>query len=85
MNFIPFIEQDEITVELKYCERCGGLFLRQRSQEEVYCGLCRARLAKLLWTGSRQGRRRRAPRGEQLQGQVQIECLLGVAELEVRP
>ena len=27
-------------VELKYCERCGGLWLRPKGEEEVYCPEC---------------------------------------------
>jgi hypothetical protein len=26
--------------ELKYCERCGGLWLRPQGGEAVYCGRC---------------------------------------------
>ena len=29
-------------VELKYCEGCGGLWLRPRGAEEVYCPECAA-------------------------------------------
>ena len=29
-----------IQLELKYCERCGGLFLRQLGIGEVYCAAC---------------------------------------------
>jgi hypothetical protein len=27
-------------LELKYCERCGGLWLRPQGGEEVYCARC---------------------------------------------
>jgi hypothetical protein len=27
-------------MELKYCERCGGLFLRQAESLRVYCVTC---------------------------------------------
>jgi len=30
----------EVKIELKYCERCGGLFLRRAGQAEVYCVPC---------------------------------------------
>ena len=30
MNFISEMEGEEIQVELKYCERCGGLWLRRQ-------------------------------------------------------
>jgi hypothetical protein len=29
-----------IQLELKYCERCGGLFLRQLGIGELYCAGC---------------------------------------------
>ncbi len=27
-------------LELKYCERCGGLWLRLQGSEATYCGAC---------------------------------------------
>jgi len=29
-----------VVVELKYCERCGGLWLRRSKKEGVICGTC---------------------------------------------
>jgi hypothetical protein len=29
-----------IFLELKYCERCGGLWLRQKGESSVYCESC---------------------------------------------
>ncbi|MFY9560493.1 MAG: hypothetical protein WAQ52_09695 [Terriglobales bacterium] len=78
MNFTSRIRQDEVAVELKYCERCGGLWLRRQGQEVVYCGGCRAQMAALLCGRRRRFEPRVAP------NQVQIERLLGVAEAEVR-
>jgi len=40
MNFIGRLEGSEMRVELKYCERCGGLFLRPPAENRVYCALC---------------------------------------------
>ncbi len=35
------IEELEIVqLELKYCERCGGLWLRLRGSGQVYCAGC---------------------------------------------
>ena len=31
---------DEIKIELKYCERCGGLWLRRAGDPQVYCAPC---------------------------------------------
>ncbi len=27
-------------LQLKYCERCGGLFLRREGTDSVFCGTC---------------------------------------------
>ncbi len=45
MNFISRLESAQVQVELKYCERCGGLFLRPQAGEVVYCSRCTADLA----------------------------------------
>jgi len=34
------MEADIIELELKYCERCGGLWLRARGTPQVYCNAC---------------------------------------------
>jgi len=36
MNFIGRMDDAETQVELKYCERCGGLWLRQQGASGVY-------------------------------------------------
>jgi Zn-finger nucleic acid-binding protein len=35
-----------VPVELKYCERCGGLWLRPPDDEEVYCPACLPKMAE---------------------------------------
>jgi ribosomal protein L37AE/L43A len=74
MNFISMSRQEDLAVELKYCERCGGLWLRRPGQGVVYCGRCRAQRAALLQTG----------RGRMPQNSLRVECLRGVAEIGVR-
>ncbi len=37
----------EIQLELKYCERCGGLWLRELGCGEVYCITCTAAMNEL--------------------------------------
>jgi len=32
--------ETEVKIELKYCERCGGLFLRPADATDVYCITC---------------------------------------------
>jgi hypothetical protein len=93
MNFIGKAESAEIQVELKYCERCGGLWLRRLGADGVYCGGCRARLADMRHVeeaplpNARQGKG--GARGvkvsrESLQRPGRIEYLQGVAAVEVR-
>lgn len=41
------LEIEIVEVELKYCERCGGLWLRPCGSQRVYCGICAPRMAAL--------------------------------------
>jgi Zn-finger nucleic acid-binding protein len=42
------IEELEIVhLELKYCERCGGLWLRLQGSGDVYCDSCAKQVAGL--------------------------------------
>ena len=34
-------------LELKYCERCGALWLRPRDSEAVYCSPCASEIREL--------------------------------------
>jgi len=45
-----------IRMELKYCERCGGLWLRVQGTGEVYCPPCAEEMSDLP-----EGRTRRLP------------------------
>lgn len=92
MNFLDRLEAQEILVNLKYCERCGGLWLRLQGAAGVYCGSCRACLAALPNPGvappRKPRRRKQRPletdvQAEGFQGSVRIECLEGVAAQEV--
>ncbi len=40
-------ENGEVGVELKYCEHCGGLWVRKRGEERVYCDRCQTKVAEL--------------------------------------
>lgn len=93
MNFTGTMEGQEIQVELKYCERCGGLWLRPQGAEGVYCSPCQLRLdARPTFEAAptRKGRRRRPRPGgfnserAGLQNATRIECLQAVAIMEVR-
>jgi hypothetical protein len=92
MNFIDNVEGPRVELELKYCERCGGLFLRPFAASETSCGLCKARLAVLLShdavdTVARRIRRKmKLARLNRLGGRPsRIEYLQGVATAEVQP
>jgi Zn-finger nucleic acid-binding protein len=36
----------QVKFELKYCERCGGLWLRPAGGEQIYCTGCGREMAK---------------------------------------
>jgi len=36
-----------VPMELKYCERCGGLWFRGKDTEEVYCPGCVPQMADM--------------------------------------
>jgi hypothetical protein len=64
VNFTGRTEGSEVQLELKYCERCGGLGLRPRGGQGLYCTACRIYLATLPNSGeaTRSGKRRRKAR-----------------------
>jgi hypothetical protein len=95
MNFVGTLEGVETSVELKYCERCGGLFLRTPGEGAVYCAACAFRLAaepdfeKTIhsWPRrrSRGARLANGPKEKpRLRGSGQIGYLQGVATAEAR-
>jgi Zn-finger nucleic acid-binding protein len=93
MNFISEMEGEEMRVELKYCERCGGLWLRPQGTEGVYCGGCEERLETMPDPGeapSQRSRRRKARLPEaafesEAHGtEGWLDKLEGVAAMEVR-
>ena len=93
MNFTGKLEGTEKNVELKYCERCGGLFLRTPGAGIVYCGGCAVRMsgdsdsAATIPPGLKRRNRgarlaTRPDRKIKLHGIGQIESLRGVATCE---
>lgn len=40
-------KKGEVRVELKYCEHCGGLWVRERGAGVVYCHSCLPKVADL--------------------------------------
>ncbi len=39
--------KNEVRVELKYCERCGGLWVRECGSGLIYCDSCQTEVAEL--------------------------------------
>jgi hypothetical protein len=46
----------EVGMELKYCEHCGGLWVRERGAGIIYCDKCQAKVADLPAPRRRKGR-----------------------------
>ena len=40
-------KKGEVGVELKYCEHCGSLWVRERGAGTVYCDKCQPKVADL--------------------------------------
>jgi uncharacterized Zn finger protein (UPF0148 family) len=96
MNFIGSMQGQEILIELKYCERCGGLWLRPQGGLGVYCASCQVAISAKPDPGAappaqpRRGRRRARPpqpgalpAGHPLPG-TRIHDLQGTAAPEVQ-
>lgn len=54
------------SLELKYCERCGGLWLRPVSSGQIYCVACSREMAQLPPSSSAP-ERERVPRKQRSQ------------------
>ena len=40
--------RDDVSkIELKYCECCGGLWLRRENSKDVYCAYCAPQMADI--------------------------------------
>lgn len=44
-------QQELVKLELKYCEVCGGLWLRPEGTEVLYCDPCQPLVAELALPG----------------------------------
>jgi Zn-finger nucleic acid-binding protein len=84
MHFMNTLETGEVPMELKYCERCGGLWLRRQGEDVVYCRGCQEHMAAYR-RGERPIPERRRSRKRAQHGQDPIEVPAGVAGIEVRP
>jgi Zn-finger nucleic acid-binding protein len=72
-------EREEISFELKYCERCGGLWLRPRGGEQIYCVTC-ARAMNELPPSSTEVKKQRA--GRKKRSEPEFETY-GIGEIEL--
>jgi Zn-finger nucleic acid-binding protein len=55
------ISTNKLSFELKYCERCGGLWLRPVDGEQIYCVACGRAMAELP-PASTEAKNRKMPR-----------------------
>lgn len=100
MNFMSTLKTGEVPVELKYCERCGGLWLRPQGEDVVYCRGCQEHMAAWPRAGERyaphprerqeqdlhsQNLQNQNLQSQALQIRDPIECLAGAVGIEVRP
>lgn len=46
----------DVRMELKYCERCGGLWVRERGAGVVYCENCQPKMEDLPVSKKKPGR-----------------------------
>jgi Zn-finger nucleic acid-binding protein len=56
------IATNKLSLELKYCERCGGLWLRPAGGGQIYCAACGRATAELP-PASYEVRNARVPQG----------------------
>jgi Zn-finger nucleic acid-binding protein len=40
-------QEEKMSLELKYCERCGGLWLRPAGGGQIYCASCAKQIAEM--------------------------------------
>jgi Zn-finger nucleic acid-binding protein len=59
---VKAISTSKLGLELKYCERCGGLWLRPVGGEQIYCVACGRAMAELP-PASYEIRHAKVPRG----------------------
>jgi hypothetical protein len=60
-----------VRMELKYCERCGGLWMRTWGTDEIYCPLCAVEMSDLPVGGRK--KRPRIPVNDRVEIKSQCE------------
>ena len=73
--------QEVVRMELKYCERCGGLLVRPLESEITYCASCAVKMAELP-RGKTSRRKTSIPPGEveEIQARPPVSGPMVVAE-----
>ena len=61
---------DAIQMELKYCERCGALWLRLTGSDLIFCSLCSVMLAGLARDPRFREHRGAASRGAEIERKI---------------
>ena len=61
-------EQKTTTLELKICERCGGLWLRPSESRWIYCGTCKQKVSELPKASMGNGQKRSQAREGKFSG-----------------
>jgi hypothetical protein len=62
----------EVRMELKYCEHCGGLWVRERGTGVVYCDKCQGQLEEMPVRKRKLGRVR-LPVGPEREYEVKVQ------------
>ncbi len=76
------MDVDEITIvlmDLKYCDRCGALFLRPQESEVLFCPSCEVEMVELPLPSSKVSRAYR-PRARKIGAECEGEALLAYSE-----
>lgn len=55
---MEFEDVEIVQLELKYCEYCGGLWLRPKGAVEIYCAACIPYVAQFAFSRERRSRPR---------------------------
>jgi Zn-finger nucleic acid-binding protein len=71
------MEHELIQLELKYCERCGGLWLRRQGVSTVYCPPCSAEVPE-FGLRRRARTRERTPIGRKTDRRRQFEVITSI-------
>lgn len=69
-------ERERVKLELKICERCGGLWLRPAESRWIYCGGCKKKISDLPKPITESGRKRRQAREGNVSGSDSVQVIV---------